>query len=118
MWTYSQRTGKLHRNGLLIGEGYAGTGPGRNNPDMQDVPRVGPLPRGVYKIGPAYHHPKLGPICMNLDPLPGTEMYGRSLFRIHGNNKANDASLGCIIQGPAVRKVLASSNDRELTVTE
>lgn len=117
MWTYNQRIGQLHHNGNLIGEGYAGTGPGRNNPDMQDVPRVGPIPRGVYTIGPAYKHPKLGPICMNLDPHPDNEMHGRDAFRMHGNNKINDASLGCIIMGPAIRKVVASSNDRQLTVT-
>jgi hypothetical protein len=118
MWIYHQRSGQLHHGGNLIGTGYAGTGKGRNNPAMQHVKATGPLPRGIYNIGPAYHHPKLGPICMNLEPDVSNEMHGRSLFRIHGNNKVNDASLGCVIQGPAVRKLINASADKILQVVE
>ena len=118
MWVYSQRTGELHHNGKLMGTGYAGTGKGRNNPDMQHVRAIGPLPRGFYTIGKAYKHPKLGPICMNLEPDTTNEMFGRSLFRIHGNNKENDASLGCIIQNPTVRNLIDLSGDKRLQVVE
>lgn len=118
MWTYHQRTGDLHHDGKLIATGYAGTGKGRNNPDMQNVRATGPLPRGFYTIGPAYKHAHLGPCTMNLEPDAGNEMFGRSLFRIHGNNKENDASLGCIIMGPTIRDSINKSADKRLQVVE
>jgi hypothetical protein len=55
---------------------------------------------------------------MNLDPESGTEPFGRSLFRIHGDNASHDASHGCIILGPLVRRRIAESGDTELTVTQ
>lgn len=117
-WTYRQSTGELSQSGTSIGHGYAGTGKGRNNPTMQHVKRTGPLPRGIYTIGEAYKHPHLGPLCMNLEPDAGNQMFGRSLFRIHGDNAAGDASLGCIVMGPSIRKLIAKSPDRKLVVVE
>jgi hypothetical protein len=54
---------------------------------------------------------------MNLDPLPGTDMFGRSLFRIHGDNSAHNASHGCIILSRKLRDQIAASQDRLLDVT-
>jgi RHS repeat-associated protein len=57
-WQYSQSTGQLtyvdDQTGAHtpIGSGYAGNGPGLNNPNMQNVPDIGPLPQGTYTIGP------------------------------------------------------------------
>jgi hypothetical protein len=116
-WTYSQTTGELTHNGTFQGTGYSGTGDGRNNPDMQNVQAVGPLPQGTYTIGGAYQHPHLGPCVMNLDPKEGTETFGRSLFRIHGDNAAHNASHGCVILGPAIRHAIADSDDNNLVVT-
>lgn len=117
-WTYSQATGELTHDGVFEGTGYSGTGAGRNNPIMQGVPNVGPIPQGGYTIGPAYDEvPGLGPCVMHLDPIPGTDTHGRSAFRIHGNNSDNDASHGCVILGPAIRHLIASSVDRTLVVT-
>ena len=98
MLYYHQDTGFF--TGLPNGQvftGYSGTGKGRNAPAMQAVAGVGPIPKGVWKIGPAYHHPVLGVLTMDLEPMPGTDTFGRSLFRIHGNDAENDASHGCII---------------------
>lgn len=117
-WKYSQSTGKLYRDDILVGVGYAGTGAGRNNPEMQNVVKTGPLPRGWYTIGKAYQHPKLGPVVMNLEPDQSNKMYGRSLFRIHGDNPKNDASEGCIVMGPVIRKIISSGTDCRLQVTE
>ena len=117
-WVYSQSTGELRHGGNLIGIGYAGRGIGRNEPDNQHLPATGPIPRGFYTIGKAYKHAKLGPVCMNLEPDKENKMFGRSLFRIHGNNLKNDASLGCIIMGPAIRRLVAFSNDRRLEVVK
>lgn len=117
MWTYSQSTGDLALNGDFETRGYSGTGEGRNNPDMQDVHDVGPIPQGRYQIGAPYDHPQLGPCVMNLDPLPGTNTFGRSAFRIHGNNAANDASHGCVIIIPTVRRFIPTTGDDQLEVT-
>lgn len=116
MWTYAQSTGELLKDGEFQGTGYSGAGEGRNNPGMQRVPKVGPIPQGGYEIGPAYHDPHLGPIVMHLDPLPSTDEFGRSLFRIHGDNARHTASEGCIILGPAIRADIAASSDKLLTV--
>lgn len=117
MWTYVQKTGQLFaEGGVLVGTGYAGTGAGRNNPDMQDAPDIGPLPCGDYVIGSAYDHPKLGPLTMNLTPEPGTEMFGRDDFRIHGDNVEHDASEGCIVQFQPTRLRVAQSPDKRLRV--
>lgn len=116
MYTYSQKTGEFLHDGKFVGTGYSGTGKGRNNPKMQDFHAVGPVPQGVFKIGTAYRHKDLGPVTMNLEPQLGSEMFGRSLFRIHGDNTRHDASHGCIILGPAIRNVISRGTDRDLTV--
>lgn len=120
-WEYSQSTGQLKRNGVLVGTGYSGAGfniaSGRNNPAMQDVSNTGPLPQGNYLIGASYHHPQKGPISMNLTPV-GHNALGRSSFMIHGNNAQNNASKGCIIMGPQIRQQIATSGDTSLTVTQ
>lgn len=115
-YDYHQRDGSLTHGAEFVGTGYSGHGAGRNNPDMQDKQKVGPIPRGLYKIGPAYQHAKLGPCVMNLDPMPGTDTRGRSLFRIHGDNATHDASEGCIILGPSIRRQISVSHDRLLLV--
>lgn len=115
MWVYDQKTGNLTRNEKLVGLGYSGTGEGRNNPASEAVPNVGPIPRGLYSIGKAYAHPKLGPVVMNLDPI-GHNALGRTAFRIHGDNAKHDASEGCVILGPSVRRLIAASDDKQLTV--
>jgi hypothetical protein len=115
-YQYQQHDGQLTEAGAFVGTGYSGTGLGRNAPEHEDLQGVGPIPAGGYVIGKAYDHPHLGPCVMNLDPLPGTDTKGRSLFRIHGNNAANDASHGCIILGPAIRHQIAESGDCTLHV--
>ena len=118
MWTYRQHDGELLHDGQFEGTGYSGTGAGRNNHTMQDVPDVGPIPQGKYAIGPAYQDDHLGPYVMQLDPLPGANTFGRSLFRIHGDNARHDASHGGIILGPSIRRLVAASPDRLMEVEE
>ena len=84
--------------------GYAGKGTGRNNPDMQDVPFVGPLPRGPWVTGSPYDSPNTGRNTIPLTPTrtntcPSTPRQCNT-FRMHGNNRTNDASEGCIILPP------------------
>lgn len=116
MWTYHQKTGDLHHNGVWQGIGYSGRAGGRNNPDSQRIPNIGPVPQGKYHIGPAHDHPQLGPCVMNLDAVPGTNTFGRDLFRIHGDNTDHDASHGCIILGPAIRHAIRDGGDTDLDV--
>lgn len=115
-WRYEQATGKLFHGATFVGEGYSGTGKGRNNPDMQDVPRVGPIPRGTWGIGAPYDHPHLGPFTMNLYEPKDVNITDRDLFRIHGDNVEHDASLGCIILNRALRVQIATSGDYVLEV--
>lgn len=120
MWLYEQMTGDLYRDGVFVGTGYSGHGKtskmGRNNPAMESVKGVGPCPAGLYTIGPAHTSAKVGPVAMNLNPQPGTNMFGRSAMMIHGDNKASDASKGCIILARSIRTRIAASKDRTLSV--
>jgi hypothetical protein len=88
LWTYSQSTGNIYdNNGNLVGNGYSGNGAGLNNPNMQSVPNTGPIPQGQYDIGPGHYSPHTGPNTMNLTPMPGSNTYGRDLFRMHGGDR-------------------------------
>jgi hypothetical protein len=119
MWTYSQSTGELtDPEGKIIATGYAGHGNGVNNPAMQNVPDVGPLPQGKYTISEASTQPRLGPHAMHLMPDPNDEEIGRSGFYIHGDNSKGNhsASLGCIVLAHDVRQMLSESPDRRLEV--
>jgi RHS repeat-associated protein len=119
--TYSQSTGHLkcvdNKTGGLIadGNGYAGAGDGKNNPDLQNVPFVGPLPRGDYGIGPTRNSPNTGPISIVLTYLGGAEPFpaNRSpdMFRIHGDslNHPGDASQGCIVIDPDTRRKISNN---------
>lgn len=115
-YEYRQHDGQLTEAGAFVGTGYSGTGVGRNAPTHEDMVGVGPIPAGGYLIGRAYDHSTLGPCVMNLDPLPGTNTRGRSLFRIHGDNARHDASHGCIILGPAIRHAIAAGGVATLEV--
>lgn len=111
LFTYEQSTGLLLFNGRVLGHGYAGHGAGVDRPDMQDRQGIGPLPRGKYRIGPPHESAKTGRLTMNLDPDPANEMFGRSAFRIHGDNQHQDrsASEGCIVMPLGVRLAIARS---------
>jgi hypothetical protein len=119
MWTYSQSTGELHHERELIATGYSGHGDGVNDPAMQSVPDVGPLPQGLYTISEASTHPHLGPLTMHLIPDPSDEMYDRSGFYVHGDNSKGNksASKGCVVLPHDVRQMLSESEDRRLEVT-
>ena len=118
MWTYQQSDGELLHDGEFIGTGYSGAGDGRNNPAQEAVQNAGPIPRGLYMIAPARFSERLGPIVMNLDPLPDTDVFGRTVFRIHGDSANHDASHGCVVLGPSIRRLIADSPDKNLTVIE
>ena len=71
--TYSQSTGNLFDEaGDFVALGWAGNGEGKNNPEMESTHNVGPLPRGLYQVGPwEATHPGLGPMVARLIMVSG-----------------------------------------------
>jgi hypothetical protein len=118
VWTYVQKTGELLRDGLHIAVGYSGWKNGKNNPEMQNVEEVGPIPVGKYFIGTPHDTLTHGPFVLPLTPDPGNEMFGRSAFLMHGDSVVDPgtASRGCIIMSRAVRTEVAESGDKLLQV--
>jgi len=101
-------------------DAYSGHKEGLNNPEACKQKGVGPLPPGHYKIGLARNDCHLGPFVMNLDPLPETEMFGRDLIRLHGDNGAlnHTASDGCIVMGRTGRMKVSTSICQDLEVVD
>ena len=118
MWTYQQSTGRLIRDDAVIATGYSGLDAGKNNPEMQEVHDVGPLPQGLYAIGRPVDTAAHGPFVLPLTPDPGNTMFGRTGFLIHGDSLQHPgrASNGCIILPRPIRERIAASDDGELTV--
>lgn len=120
-YEYHQSSGLLYLadsdlGRALVARGYAGKADGLNNPDAEHIVRVGPLPRGRWRLGSPIDHPRLGPLSI---PLTRAEIpYGRSGFFIHGDNARADfsASSGCIILPRSVRAWVAWSGIRTLDV--
>lgn len=121
-WIYKQSNGELLReqNSLLVpvGRGYSGHGNGLNNPELQDIPQVGPIPRGNWTIGFPHWSARVGPFAMTLFPSPETKLFGRSDFLIHGDNHHRDqsASRGCVILNRVLREAIHASGDTALEV--
>lgn len=118
-WTYAQKTGDLEQDGRHVATGYSGAGDGKNNPNMQDVRNVGPIPEGDWTIdGPPINTENHGPYVLLLNPTAETETFGRSGFLMHGDSKEHPggASEGCVILPRAVREKVWTSGDRDLKV--
>jgi hypothetical protein len=119
MWTYAQKTGALQQDGKAVGQGYSGADSGKNNPAMQAIHDVGPIPQGDWTIsGPPKNTPEHGPFVLTLQPAAGTQTFGRTGFLMHGDSiKApGTASKGCIIMARDVREQVWNSGDRDLEV--
>lgn len=117
-WLYEQETGQLSQNGADVAIGYSGAGNGKNNPTMQAVPRIGPIPEGWYTIHEPNDTETHGPYVLGLVPDERNEMFGRSGFLIHGDSvsKPGTASLGCIIIPRKFREQIWDSGDHRLEV--
>jgi len=118
-WTYSQKSGELQRDGQPVATGYSGSGAGKNNPAMETVSSVGPIPAGDWTInGPPADSRDHGPYVLKLTPAAETETFGRSGFLMHGDSKEHPgcASHGCVILPRDVREQVWNSGDRELEV--
>lgn len=118
MWTYDQATGKLTHNGIYAGNGYSGLAQAKNNPDMEQIPDMGCIPRGHYTVCAPHNSQATGEYTLALIPDFDNEMYGREGFEIHGDSDTHpgQASHGCIILGRAIRETIWESGDRKLEV--
>ena len=118
MWTYAQKTGDLLLNGKRVGTGYSGFDNGKNNPSMQAMADVGPIPQGEWTIvGPPINTSSHGPFVLRLEPVDGTNL-GRSGFLMHGDSieHPGTASHGCIIMPRNIREQVWQSGDTALQV--
>ncbi len=117
MWRYIQSNGHLFSpEGSLFVVGYSGrANDGKNIPAKEREKGIGPIPRGRWTIGPPYKGPT--DFSLRLTPTSSTNTFGRSAFLIHGDNKSQTASQGCIIVSPRkLRETIWASNDRDLLV--
>lgn len=119
---YSQTSGLVTDDeGNTIAKGWAGCGIGKNQPGMQAVPSVGPLPRGIYSVSDWHNHPRLGQMVARLIQTEG-EAFGRNDFFIHGPSKDpkrfGQESQGCIvIPRPGREKVFELTRLTGSTIT-
>lgn len=114
MFTFIIRSGEILLNGDLFAHGHAGwddgdgiaePGEGYNDPSMQKVRNIGPLPVGFYSISLPFTHPTIGRLVMRLEPLPGTDTFGRSGFLWHGGGLSS--SQGCLVSSLQSRELAA-----------
>jgi hypothetical protein len=118
-WTYSQKTGELQQDGKHVTTGYSGADSGKNNPEMENIHNVGPIPSGDWTVsGPPVNTPDHGPYVLRLNPAAETETFGRGGFLMHGDSKEHPgcASKGCIILPRTAREEVWNSGDRDLEV--
>lgn len=119
-WAWSQSAGRLYRDGRPVAAGYSGRNvpngqQGRNNPALESVRAVGPIPKGRYSIAAPRTSAQTGPYALDLAPI-GHNAMGRSAFQIHGDNAKGDASSGCIILPRAVREQIWASGLKVIEV--
>ncbi|AFC84794.1 tlde1 domain-containing protein [Frateuria aurantia] len=117
-WRYSQRSGYLQQNDVYVEKGYSGSGIGYNNPALARVHDTGPVPVGRYQILPPFHPPETGACTLRLLAGPQTRLSGRSGFMIHGDSRIHpgQASSGCIVLDPRIRRRIWLSGDHVLEV--
>ncbi|QAR33411.1 DUF2778 domain-containing protein [Geovibrio thiophilus] len=100
----------------LKGFGYAGINRGLNNPAMEQVPFVGPLPKGIYEI--TGHNSDIATYNILLEKIKVDSK--RDSFRIHGGKPEPDrtASQGCTILDLTTRKKILASKIQYLEVVK
>ena len=119
---FSQTNGGVTADdGTAIATGWSGHGEGKNNPAMQFVRCVGPLPQGWYTIDPwEMSHPVLGPMVAHLTPDPDNDMQGRNAFYFHGPSsdpsKYGQESEGCIVVPHFPRQAIKDTGMTRLQV--
>ncbi|MDR3684763.1 MAG: hypothetical protein P4L11_13630 [Geothrix sp.] len=128
---FSQSTGLITKDdGTSVAHGWAGNDSnpenpqrihGKLNPDKQALHKIGPLPQGVYSVGPwEEKHGHLGAMVAPLTQISG-ETFGRDAFYIHGPDRDpatyGQESLGCIVVPHAGRQAIKDLGPETVTVT-
>ena len=128
---WSQSKGQMtDDDGHAIATGWAGNNknpkwnprktPGKNCTAYEDMHNIGPLPRGLYKVGQWGPHPELGELSATLTQIDG-ETFGRDSFYIHGPDKDpefyGEESRGCIVLPHDQRLKVAALNPTMVKVT-
>lgn len=117
-WEYKVSTGILSHNGKLIAYCYSGAGESKDKPNCEHIRNKDPIPRGVYFIAGWNNHKS--PSAIILEPIAGTNTFGRDHFEIHGDKKGQPpgtASVVCIIMnGQDKRQTIYDSGDTILVV--
>jgi hypothetical protein len=133
MWQFEVTTGKqIDSSGEVRGIGYAGGDCGQrpdgvNNPALENVKNVGPIPTGNYTADRMLlHNYELGHYVIHLSPDVTTRAkiiaYGRDpdSFFWHGDDVGmpgkRSASDGCIVGALDVRELFWNGADHELQV--
>ena len=120
-WVWRQKLGELYdAAGERVATGYSGHGAGVNDPAMQSIENVGPIPQGRWSINGPRDVPGRGPYVLPLTATATTETFGRGGFLIHGDALehpgAKLASHGCIILARSIRERIWDSGDHDLEV--
>lgn len=121
-WKYSQSTGQcLDPQGNLYMCGFSGQKAGLNNPMADHIHKIGPIPRGLWKMGAWFQEREpMGQGVISLFAVTGTDTLGRDGFYIHGLNIRDPlgSSEGCIILGDTLARLnMWRSSDHYLEVT-
>jgi hypothetical protein len=111
-WVFDVRSGRFYRPvsfGATYNNVYSGAPGYQNNPSYETSRDAGPIPRGMWRMSgwrARSNNNRLSDVIV-LEPMPGTNAYGRDGFLIHGDNRNGDrsASNGCIIIGGAENRL-------------
>lgn len=119
-YVFMSDEGRLYNADGFVCDAYSGYGAGKDNPVLQDVRDVGPIPEGLYVLGAPRLDPKLGPDAIPLTPAIGTNTFGRNGFFIHGDSIDHPgcASHGCVIVPPWVRSAMQSGDTLMVTCSD
>lgn len=121
MWIFKQSTGELFKSGdpKPIAVGYSGHEQGKNNPVLQTVRDLGPIPEGFWTFAALIEDGgRLGKNILHIIAKVGTATFGRSGFFMHGENPEHPgmSSDGCLIFPMAIRLRIWESGDHDLQV--
>lgn len=121
MWVFNRTKGQLISPSGEVFTAYSGHGVGVNNPTLQNVKDVGPIPSGIWYFQAPIDTVDHGPYALPLIPDAKTETFGRSGFMFHGDEVKHPcqhlASLGCLIGCKMARQqVWEGSEDHTLNV--
>lgn len=84
-WEYKVSTGVLSHNGEFVANCYSGAGESKDKPECESQRNRGPIPRGIYFIAGWNNHKSAEAII--LEPIAGTNTFGRDHFQIHGDKE-------------------------------